>query len=94
MMNEAEILAEYKLVANGATGHPQSLPSPLKVIQLVGHFFIYVEVEFSGRAFLLRLAEAYPSLSLGKLVDVKLQTQAQIEKQVRDFVDRRNEDAA
>jgi hypothetical protein len=88
MMTNENILDTYKLAANGAKGHPQSLPSPAFVFNISSHRFIFTEVESNGRSFLLKLAEAFP----GDPPIIQLQTEAQISKQVREFCE--NRDAA
>jgi hypothetical protein len=57
------------------------------VIKIDGHSFIFTEVESAGRAFYLKLAEAYPAPFSTKPVIV-LQTKHQLQKQVLDFLNR------
>ena len=57
------------------------------MIKIDGHSFIFTEVESAGRAFYLKLAEAYPAPFSTKPVIV-LQTKHQLQKQVLDFLNR------
>lgn len=83
MLDHDEILSAYKLAAHGVSGHPQNT-RPF-VLNRERHIFIKTEVESKGWSFFLTLAEAAPGpCGTWKIF---LQTPAQIERQVRKFVD-------
>jgi hypothetical protein len=82
-MNDDEILAEYALAAAKVNGHPRNVSS-VRVIRIDKHIFIMTNVNRHEHSFYLRLAEAFPGPSQRPIIN--LQTKAQIEAQVRDFV--------
>jgi hypothetical protein len=80
-MDNESILAAYTIAAQAVPEHPKNVIP--RAIKIDGRNFILVEVESRAHAFNLILGEAFP----GNPPIIIQATAAQIEKQVRAFVD-------